>query len=383
VIEPPRPDFETRRETLRAALSREGLRALGVSAEPNVGYLTGFTGDSSILVVTSDRAVLLSDGRYTDQIAQECPGLEAEIRPVSGRYWDFLGGFLKGLGFAAVALEGDAITIAGLEQLAAAAPALEWQPTSGLVENLRMVKDDWEVWAIRRSIRIAESAFTSWLEKLDPSWSEKQAADELDSGMRRAGSAASSFPVIVASGDHSALPHARPRHDIAIGSVDALLVDWGADGGPYKSDLTRVLGTSSLSATFETVYRTVLAAQERAIDVIRPGVTGETVDRAARARIEQAGFGPQFGHGAGHGIGRQIHEAPFLRSTTTAQLQPWMVVTVEPGIYLPGWGGIRIEDDVLVTPDGCEVLTSIPRSLEWSRGGWRGGAGPRNARTDR
>ena len=160
------------------------------------------------------------------------------------------------------------------------------------------------------------------------------------------------------------MPHARPLAEAQIGEADFVLVDWGATGRPYKSDLTRVVVTGKVTAEFETIYRTVLAAQERAIAAIRPGVLAREVDAEARSVIEDAGFGPFFPHGLGHGLGMEIHEAPRLQKNSEAKLRPGMVVTVEPGIYLPDWGGIRIEDDVLVTKEGCEVLSHVPKSLD-------------------
>ena len=189
----------------------------------------------------------------------------------------------------------------------------------------------------------------------------------LDGYIRRVGGQGSSFPPIVAVGKRSALPHAPPTTHAA-GSADVLLVDWGACGPHgYKSDLTRVLDTrttSTFGSKLEEVYAVVLRAQQTAIQLIRPGIDGRTLDTAARSVIADAGYGDYFGHGLGHGIGLQVHEAPALRPNSTHVLQPGMIVTVEPGIYLPEWGGVRIEDDVLVTPDGYEVLTSVPRDLE-------------------
>ena len=168
----------------------------------------------------------------------------------------------------------------------------------------------------------------------------------------------------MAVGVNSALPHARPTATTRIGEDDFVLIDWGATGRPYKSDLTRVLVTGKVTPKFEAIYRTVLNALERGIAAIRPGVKAHDVDAEARSVIEEAGFGRFFDHGLGHGLGMDIHEAPRIRKGSNVVLEPGMVFTVEPGIYLPGWGGIRIEDDVLVTPDGCEVLSHVPRSLE-------------------
>jgi Xaa-Pro aminopeptidase len=211
---------------------------------------------------------------------------------------------------------------------------------------------------------MAEQAFLLVKSDLKDGMTEKEVGDALEGHLRKCGANGASFPPIVAVGVRSALPHARPTATSRIGDDEFVLIDWGANGGPYKSDLTRVLLTGMVTSTFEKVYRTVLLAQERGIAAIRPGVKSHDVDAEARSVIEDAGFGPLFDHGLGHGIGMDIHEAPRLRKSSSVTLEPGMVVTVEPGIYLPDWGGIRIEDDVLVTPDGCEVLSHVAKSLD-------------------
>jgi Xaa-Pro aminopeptidase len=192
---------------------------------------------------------------------------------------------------------------------------------------------------------------------------EKEVANELEYQARQFGAKGCSFPSIVAAGPRAALPHARPT-EAKIGEHDFVLIDWGADGGLYKSDLTRVLVTGKIPPKLERIYRVVLTAQEQAIAAIRPGATAHDVDRVARDIIGKAGFKSNFGHGLGHGIGLDIHEAPRLGANQHLTLEPGMVVTVEPGVYLPGWGGVRIEDDVLVTKDGYEVLTGVSKRWE-------------------
>jgi Xaa-Pro aminopeptidase len=240
---------------------------------------------------------------------------------------------------------------------------VEIQPTSGLVEQLREIKDAAEIAQLRQAIWYAEKAFGVLRASLTPEKSEKRVADELEYQMRLFGAKGYSFPSIVAAGARAALPHATPT-DRPIGESDLLLVDWGASGALYKSDLTRVLVTGKISPKLERVYRVVLKAQQQAIAAIRPGAVAQDVDRVAREAIDRAGFGRYFGHGLGHGLGLEVHEAPRLTARNTAVLKPGMVVTVEPGIYLPGWGGVRIEDDVLVTRSGCEVLTQVPKQWE-------------------
>jgi Xaa-Pro aminopeptidase len=226
-----------------------------------------------------------------------------------------------------------------------------------------MVKDRDEIAAIRDAIHQAERGFEVLRATLVGEMTERQAAFDLEHVMRRFGAKGSSFPIIVAVGDRAALPHGRPT-EARISGADFTLVDWGATSGQgYKSDLTRVVVTGKISPKLAKIYRVVLTAQRRAIDAIRPRAKCSDVDAIARDIIEKAGFG-RFSHSLGHGIGLDIHEGPRLAPSSTDELKPGMVVTVEPGIYLPGWGGVRIEDDVLVTQDGCEVLTSVPKELE-------------------
>jgi Xaa-Pro aminopeptidase len=353
-----------RREKLKEAVAADRADALLVTSETNVGYLTGFTGDASALLLARDRAVMISDGRYEAQIAQECPGLDVHIRPVGRPLTKAIADVAGKLGARRIAFEATAMSVAEFEEIREALPEAEFVGVKGRVEALRMVKDEGEVAAIREAIDIAERAFTLLRAGLRAEQTEKDAADSLEMLLRRCGASAASFPPIVAVGARSALPHARPTAAARIVPDDLVLVDWGATGDRYKSDLTRVLATGKVTPKFEEVYRTVLAAQGRGIAAVRPGAKAADVDAEARSVIEEAGFGRFFSHGLGHGIGLDIHEGPWLRTGSDVVLRPGMVVTIEPGIYLPGWGGIRIEDDVLVTPDGCEVLTHVPKSLE-------------------
>jgi Xaa-Pro aminopeptidase len=353
-----------RRARLRRNLASTDADAFLVSAPTNVRYLTGFTGDSSVLLVSLERDILVSDGRFTTQIAQECPGLEAYIRPSSQELTGAIAHVAGRMGVRRLAFEATRCTVAEYEAIRDAVPSLAMTGVRGWVEALRRVKDDEEIAAIRSAVHCAERAFVMLRAGLRTGDSEKDVADTLEDYLRHCGATASSFPVIVAVGARAALPHARPTSTTRIGDDDFVLIDWGASGEPYKSDLTRVLVTGKVTSTFETIYRTVLAAQERAISAIRPGAKAQEIDSQARSVIEEAGFGAFFDHGLGHGLGMDIHEDPRLRRESPDLLEAGNVVTVEPGIYRPDWGGIRIEDDVLVTPDGCEVLSHISKSLE-------------------
>jgi Xaa-Pro aminopeptidase len=356
--------FHSRRENLRATLASDDIAALLVTAPTNVSYLTGFSGDSSVLFLGRERELIISDGRFTTQLAQECPGLEAHIRLPGEEMIAALARILETIGPRRVGLEATSWTIAEYESICEAAPTVSFLGVKGRVEALRQIKDEDEIAAIREAVRFAERAFTMLRAGLRKGESEKDVADMLEGYLRRCGATGASFPPIVAVGARSALPHARPTSTTMIGQDDFVLIDWGATGRPYKSDLTRVLVTGKVTSTFEAIYRTVLTAQERGIAAIRPGVKAHDVDAEARSVIEEAGFGRFFDHGLGHGLGMDIHEAPRLRKVSNATLEPGMVITVEPGVYLPDWGGIRIEDDVLVTPNGCEVLSHVAKSLE-------------------
>jgi Xaa-Pro aminopeptidase len=363
-----------RREELWRAVTAEGLDAVLVTHPSNVTYLTGFTGESSYLALGRDRGVLVSDGRFTEQLAEECPDLEAYIRPPSKTLPEATAAVLAKLGFRSVGFESAHLSVAEHATLCGLLPAVSWKGGRNLVEQLRAVKDEGEVAAIREAVRFAERAFAMFRAMLGPEDTEKGLSDALETYVRRAGGRCTSFPSIVAVGARAALPHAPPT-DRRVGTSELLLVDWGASGRLYKSDLTRVLLPRSYSAAagptpdreyvakFEEVYGVVLRAQQRALRAIRAGVAAGDVDAEARAEITEAGFGPYFTHSLGHGLGLQVHEAPLLKPGATVVMRPGMVVTVEPGVYLPGWGGVRIEDDVLVTPDGCEVLTSVPKDV--------------------
>jgi Xaa-Pro aminopeptidase len=356
-------NFARRRGSLRRLVAEKSLDALLVTDEHNVTYLTGFTGDSSYLLIAGERELLVTDGRYTQQLAEECAGLELAIRGPGSQLPDFAAEVVGRLGLSSVAIEADVVTVSFYEKLKAGLKSSPLAHTSGLVEHLREIKDDTEIAAIRQAIDIAQRAFVNLRPSLRPGRTEKEVADDLEYQIRLAGGTCGAFPSIIGVGPRAALPHGRPIQKSRLGDFDFVLIDWGARGGLYHSDLTRVLVTGKLSPQLQNVYGVVLAAQQAAIGAIRPGAIMKEVDAAARKLIEEAGYGKQFNHSLGHGIGLQIHELPRLAPDQSRPLAAGMVVTVEPGVYIPGWGGIRIEDDILVTPTGCEVLTSVPKDL--------------------
>lgn len=344
-------------------LRKLGADGLLVTNFTNVTYLTGFTGDDSYLLVTGSDDVLISDGRYTTQIEEECPGLEVDIRRLGETILTAVTNLIRRAKISTLAVESGSMTIGQFEQLSKAVPPSTLVGSSALVEQLRMIKDRQEIAAIRLAADQARRGLEVVRASLTPEQTEKQVAADIEHALRHFGARGCSFPSIVAAGPRSALPHAVPT-DATIAGSDFVLVDWGACEGLYRSDLTRILVTGKISPKLRKIYGVVLKAQMAAIRAIRPGVRCEQVDDVARRIISKAGYGKRFGHGLGHGIGLDIHERPRLTRANDTVLRPGMVVTVEPGIYLPGWGGVRIEDDILVTRDGYELLTDVGKELD-------------------
>ena len=355
----------TRRDKLRRAVRKAGADALLVTSFTNVTYLSGFSGDDSFLLVGRDTDVILSDGRYTTQLEEECPGLDAYIRPGGQGMFDAVAKIVGKMKAKRLGVESQSMTVSLYNRLDKDLAKVSLLPTAGLVEKLREIKDKREIAATRRAIELTQRGFAVLRASLRPEKTEKQVADELEYQMRLFGAKSIAFPSIVAVGPRAALPHATPG-DSQIGESNHLLIDWGANEGQYNGDLTRVLVTGKISPKLERVYRVVLEAQRLGIEAVRPGAVAQDVDRVARNVIEEAGFGRYFGHGLGHGLGLDVHENPRLGVSSETVLKPGMIVTVEPGIYLPGWGGVRIEDDVLVTRSGHEVLSDVPKSFEES-----------------
>ena len=359
-------DYARRRDKLRRRLASSGADALLITHRPNIRYLTGFRGDDSVLVVTRDDAVLISDERFRQEIEETCPDVSAEIRGsnITGSQW--VARVLTSMRLSRIAIEGDHVPVSVFAQWQASVERTQWRVVSGWVEALREIKDRTEIAAIRRSIAIAEKAYQAVATAMTPEDTEQQVAWELERQIRHFGGEGCSFPPIVAVGARAALPHAVPGPR-TIGEKPFLLIDWGATFDEYCSDLTRMMVAGRIPPKLARIYEVVLQAQLAAIDRIKPGVMLEDVDQAARRVIEDAGQAKHFTHALGHGIGLEIHEAPRVAAGQSRPLRPGMVITVEPGIYLRGWGGVRIEDDVLVTRTGHEVLTSLPKSLEASR----------------
>jgi Xaa-Pro aminopeptidase len=357
-------NFAQRRERVARQVAELDLHGFLVTNPINVSYLTNFSGDSSYLLVGRDRVLLISDGRYEVQLREECPGLPFHIRPPSKKVLQATAEEMGKLAWGRVGFESGHLTVAEHVKLQETLKTVQWKACEDAVERLRLRKDATEIAAIRRAIRIAERAFKRWQSSLRGTDVEKQLGDRMEMFIRDEGGKCSSFPPIVGVGARSALPHA-PLSAIPLDAGDFVLVDWGANEGFYMSDLTRVLATRKISPKLAQVHDAVCKAQARAMAKIRPGVKAHEIDAEARAALSESGFGAFFSHSLGHGFGLEIHEAPFLRPNSDIVLEAGMVVTVEPGVYLADWGGVRIEDDVLVTPDGCEVLTSLSREMDF------------------
>ncbi|MEL7496668.1 MAG: Xaa-Pro peptidase family protein [Planctomycetota bacterium] len=356
-------NFEKRRSRLRKRLKPIGASAFLITKMTNIRYLTGFTGSSAALFVGANHDVLLSDTRYETQLATECPDLEVEIRDSSSTMLDGLERITRQSKFASLGIEAAQMVKSTFDQLRTRLPQVDLISTEGEVESLRAIKDKYEIAAIRKSIAINQRSFEVIRAQLTAHQTEREIAHNLEHQMRQFGAAGVGFSPIVGVGARAALPHGVPG-ETKVGDAPFLLVDWGTSVDGYLSDLTRMIISGKTNAKFRKIYQTVLQAQLAAISAIGPGVALKEVDHAARKVITDAGFGKQFGHGTGHSFGLEIHELPYLSPIHEGTLKTGMVVTVEPGIYLPGIAGVRLEDDVLVTKNGYEVLSNLPKELE-------------------
>lgn len=361
--------FLRRRKELMQAVKAAKVDAIFIAKEVNVSYLTGFTGDSSFLLVTPKRCILLSDERFRIQLQDECPHIEAEIRGADRNTYQLTGDVVGKLGIRDMLVEASGLTLGEFELLKDLCKTANLQPKNGLVEALRAIKDSEELERIKLAIKIAEQSFLAAKSLLRPTDSEKDIADLMDSFMKRLGGLGHGFPPIVGVGERSALPHC-PVSDKKLSESWFMLVDWGSEIKQYHSDLTRVLPTpdskrrKAVENKLQKTYTIVSEAQARAREKLRPGVHVREVDNAARGYIRDCGFGEYFNHGLGHGIGLEIHEGPSIRWNSEDVLQSGMIVTLEPGIYLPDVGGVRLEDDFLITDDGPIRLTSLPQEWE-------------------
>ena len=354
-------NFANRLRALRRLMHEHGLAALLVSEPHNRRYLSGFTGSAGVLLITQERQGIATDFRYYEQVRRQCP--DWELFQVGRDFEGHLANLLRALGVqgASVGYEAAHVAVATWQRWnAAVGETATLVETVGLVEQLRQVKDAEELQAMRRAIAIAERAWSQLLEVLRPGISEREVAWQLERDMRTLGADAVAFPPIVTSGANGALPHAAPS-ERPIQAGEPIVIDFGCLVDGYCSDITRTvcLGRPSDERYLE-LWQLVQRAQQAALRGVKAGMSGMEADRLAREVIGAAGYGEHFGHGLGHGIGLAAHEAPRLNPTSPDVLPSGAVVTIEPGIYLPDWGGVRIEDMVRIHPDGAEVLTQVP-----------------------
>jgi Xaa-Pro aminopeptidase len=358
---PPTPnEHELRRKTVAAGLAERKLDALLVSFGANLRYLSGFTGSNGNLLILPGKSILFTDPRYRTQAPQETA---CHVKIAKGPLlFEVLGG-IKEFGLRRIGYEPSHMTCESYEWLKSRLPlkaALE--PANGWIEQLRMVKSPTEIDRIRRSVQTNSRAFELTVKRVRPGMKEQDLAAELEYRMRRLGAEKPSFETIVAGGLRSALPHAQPTA-APLKAGELVVVDMGAIENGYCSDMTRMLFLGTPTTKVKRTYRAVLEAQLAAIDAVRPGVLCSRVDAAARNVLKACGLDRAFIHSTGHGLGLEIHEPPRIGKRDKTRLQPGMAITIEPGVYLEDFGGIRIEDTVVVTEKGCEILTPTNKNL--------------------
>ncbi|MGE5576866.1 MAG: M24 family metallopeptidase [Syntrophothermus sp.] len=344
---------------IRDYLRFSGLDAVIITKPENFRYLSGFTGEG-LLLITAEKALLLTDFRYTQQALQQAP--EFEIVRTGIPSVNTLADEVEKVGVKKAGFESEHVTVNVLLSWQEKLKGVSLEPLEGVVGKIRMVKDQEEQNTIRKAVEIADQAFKQILSRIIPGVTEREVALELEFIMKRAGAEKLGFDTIIASGPRAALPHGVAS-DRVIAAGDLVTLDFGCFYQGYTSDMTRTVVVGQATDRQREIYNVVLEAQSAGLRAVRAGLRGSEVDAVARQVIADAGYGEYFGHGLGHGVGLEIHEAPRLAQSDDTLLAPGMVVTVEPGIYIPEWGGVRIEDMVVVTEDGCEVLTQSTKEL--------------------
>lgn len=360
----PLDEYRRRRDAVAAELEARTLDALLVAFGPNLRYLTGFTGSNGSLLLTEDRAILFTDPRYEIQAANETT---CEVRIAKGKLSAAAVGAIGRLKLRTIGYEPARMMCDEFAALQEKLP--EWatlepvgEHESGWIEELRMLKSPEEIAKIRRSVETNSQAFEQAVARVKPGMKESDLAAELEYRMRRLGAEKPSFETIIAGSARSAWPHAQPSA-APLKMGDPVIVDMGAMQDGYASDMTRMLFLGVPGSKFKRAYKAVLEAQLAAIDAVRPGITASQVDRVARNVLKSYGLDRAFVHSTGHGLGLEIHEPPRIGRKGKQKLQPAMAITIEPGVYLEGEFGIRIEDTVIVTGRGCEILTPTPKDL--------------------
>jgi Xaa-Pro aminopeptidase len=365
---PVQPDWAGRLARLQSALSAHSVDALVLSSPQSIRYVTGFAGSAGLVVIAADRAILITDGRYETVVRQELSAGRlgpVTLERVARRYDLALGEVVVRLGLGRVGFEAGHVTVATLGAWGRASGQTVWVATERLVEGMRLLKDDGEIAIMRKGARMISEVACQLGGIVKRGKTERAVAGEIERALERVGFSAPAFPTIVASGPNSALPHAHPT-DRALAPNDLVVLDFGGVIDGYCLDLTRMAAVGAPSERGMALFTAVRAAHEAAIRAIRPGMLTSDVDAAARSVLETYGFGEAFVHSTGHGLGLDVHEAPRLgRPDPDAPetVEAGMVFTIEPGAYLEGIGGVRLEDDVFVVATGCEVLTTAPLDL--------------------
>ncbi|MGE7683451.1 M24 family metallopeptidase [Peribacillus simplex] len=344
---------------LRASMEKVGIDGFLITSTYNRRFMTNFTGSAGVVLISQKEAKFITDFRYVEQAGKQAP--DYEIVQHKGTIIEEVGKQAEAMNISKLGFEQEHLTYATYK---AYEMAIDGQllPVSGVIENLRLIKTSSEIKILKEAAAIADTAFTHILDFLRPGISELDVSNELEFFMRKQGATSSSFDIIVASGIRSALPHGVATDKI-IEKGDFVTLDYGAYYNGYVSDITRTLAVGKPSEELINIYDIVLEAQLRGMAGIKPGMTGREADALTRNLIEEKGYGQYFGHSTGHGIGLEVHEGPALSLRSDIILEPGMAVTVEPGIYLPGVGGVRIEDDTIVTIEGNEALTHSTKEL--------------------
>ena len=358
---------------MQDSLSVHRLDALLVTHPPNVRYLCGFTGSAGVLVVSGKKPAFFTDGRYTEQARAEVQGariviarkgpLAAAAAWLSANRSSTQPKSRRGASPARLGIEGEHMTVAMRSRLAGILPSgFRLREAPARIEQARMVKDEEEIAWLRSAVTLGSSLFDRALETIRPGVRETEVAAEMEYAARKAGAEAMSFDTIIAAGARSALPHGRASQAV-IPAEGFVVCDFGVILAGYCSDMTRTVYVGRPSAEARGVYQAVRQAQQAAVDVVKPGIEAREVDRAARKSLQNNCLAKYFTHSTGHGVGLEIHEAPRLAAGQSEVLKPGMVITIEPGVYVPGKWGVRIEDMVVVTERGCEVLTPTSKEL--------------------
>jgi Xaa-Pro aminopeptidase len=361
---PARRSGMKRLQKLRASIGKKEIDALLISQPENLVYLSGFTGSSGWLLISEQNAILATDFRYVEQAKKESPHFE--IIQIKREFRDWLPGLVSDLGLHKLGFEANFISYEGYHKLSEAIKSrqvsLEVVPTIGIIDQLRSIKEPEELQFITKAVALTDAVFEQAKAIIHPDITEKETAWEIEKFLRQEGSEGMPFEIIVASGPNSALPHARPTEKI-ICSGEPVLIDMGAKINGYCSDFSRTLVLGKADRSLHEIYNIVLKAQTTAIERVESGMDASQADRLARSVVEQAGYGDAFGHGLGHGVGLAVHEFPSLGPSSSDSLADGMVFTVEPGIYLAGQGGVRIEDMVVLENGKARVLSKSKRDL--------------------